>query len=133
MAIPMTVERSLDQQGPAALTIFFAPSSKDSQSPAPTQSTTSSKKPSDHSPFERTHVIDMKHKESSRILEEFMRVVDGKQVEATESEKEEMTNLDEQRERSDSDRAQVRQVLLKQRREKAIIEQARQSVEIQKG
>ena len=129
----MTVERSLDQQGPAALTIFFAPSPKDAQSQAPVQSTISSTTPPDHSPFERTHVIDMKHKVSSKILEEVMGAVDGKQVEPTEGEREEMASLEEQRNRSDSDRAQVRQVLLKQRREKAILEQARQSVEIQKG
>lgn len=124
----MTVERTEDYSGPSLLTIFFAPSSTSTQSPAPTKSTDPSKPPSDHIPADRTQVIDMKYKEPSEVLEEVMAVTQGRQVEPSEQERQEMLEIEQQKERSYQDRVTQLTYLKKVRREQAILEQAKKSV-----
>ena len=124
----MTIERTEDYPGPSSLTIFFAPSSKDTQSPAPTKSVDPSKPPSDHTPADRTHVVDMKDKEASEVLEEVMAVTQGRQVEPTEQERQEMVEIEQQKERSYQDKIAQLTYMKKVRREQAILEQAKKSV-----
>ena len=121
-AIPMTVDVTDDQAGPASLYVYFAQASSPSQ---PASGASSSP--------EREEIIDMKHKTDVYILEEFTKLVDGQQIEATEQEREELAAFDEQRMRSDRDRALQKEVLAKQRREQEILEQARRSAQVQAG
>lgn len=117
-AVPMTVERTEDQQGPATMTVTFA-----------TQA--ASNAPSSHqAPPEQTreHTIDMKGRLAADILIDFEKLVQGRQVEATPEEQETLASLAEQRERSDRDRKLVAEVVRKKRREQEILEQARRSI-----
>lgn len=126
-AVPMTVNRTTDQAGPATLTVTFgAPST------TPASSTASA---SDRGQSEQTttKVIDMKHKHESAILSELTQIVEGKQVEATEEERAQLLELEDQRARSARDAELQKEVLRKKRKEAAILEQARRSVEVQRG
>lgn len=71
----------------------------------------------------------MKHKHWTDILAEFTRAVDGKQVEATPEDEQALEELKEARSRSERDAKVQKEVLRKRRREQAILEQARRSVE----
>ena len=132
-AISMTVDRTEDNSGSAPLTILFTSSPVDTQAPGPTQSTSLDKAASDHQPFDRTHLIEMKHKHPSEILEELLAVTQAREVKPTQEERMAMEELVDQRRRSDHDREMQKQVLAKKRREKEILEQARRSVEMQTG
>lgn len=132
-AVPMTVDFGGDQEGPASLTIFFSSPSSDSSTETPqTMSTSGDKAPSEgHDHFETTKSINMKHKHESKILDELMKLVSGKQVEATAEEQEELKELAEERARSDQDRVKQAAVLASRRRQAEILAQARQSVDAQ--
>lgn len=138
-AVPMTVERHSDQDGPATLTVFYADEAAASvaagpEKPnAPTQSTSGATAPSEHTPWDRTRVIDVKGRNQSEILAELLAATEGKEVVPTEEERAQMAELEAQRQRSDYDRAEVRKVLVAKRREQEILEQARKSVEAQAG
>ena len=135
-AVSMTIERTKDQQSPATMTIFFAPppvSDSATASPAPTSSTTSSTVASDHTPFDRTETIDMKHKSESEILAKLMKITNAVQVEATPEEEAELEILEDQHKRSDQDRERVIQHNNKIKREKALLAQARGNIEVQQA
>lgn len=125
----MTVEQTDDQQGPATLTIFFAPPTTSSTKPEPqatsTQSTSGHKSPSEHAAFDRTHVVDVKHKTDSAILEELLRVTQGRVVEATAEEQQQLAELEEQRKMSEYDRREVKKVVDAQKKEQEVLRQAR--------
>jgi len=79
--------------------------------------------------FERTETIDMKHKHESEILKQLMALVDGKQVQPTAEETQELSDLEDQRKRSEKDAQTMKGVLAAKRRQAEILEQARKSVE----
>lgn len=70
----------------------------------------------------------MTHKHESKILEELMALVEGKEVRATREEEEELRVLEEQRERSGEDRVRTRAVVVAKRRQEEILRQARESL-----
>lgn len=129
-AIPMTVDWTVDRDGPACLTIFFAPPTVNAQGPAPTQSSSPDKIASNHQPFDRTHLIEMKHRHRDEILHELLEVTQGRVVSPSEEERTELDEMDQQNRRSDHDREVQKSVLLKRRREREMLEQARKSVEV---
>lgn len=128
----MTVNRTLDQDGPATLTVFFAPTPKSSSataSPAPSSSTDPSTVPSGHTPANRMETIDMKHKHESEILSRLLELTKGMPYEASPDEMAEMTDVDDEKRRSERDRgAQARLNELK-KQEKALLDLARGGVE----
>lgn len=144
-AIPMTVHRTEDQSAPATMTITFGPpSTAPSSSASPTPRTSASGAPPPSSTTSTpdaleanenitTKNIDMKHKHESTILSELTQLVNGQQIEATEEEKMQLQELEDQRARSEQDAGLQKEVLRKKRREQAILEQARRSVEPQAG
>lgn len=127
-AVPMTVNRTNDQDGPATLTVFFAPPSNSpspTSSPAPTSSTSQSTSPSDHAPFERTQSISMKHKLEPEILALLMDITKATPVEATLEEQAELEELGELRQRSELDSKRSAEVNEKIKREQDMLAQAR--------
>ena len=93
----MTVDRTIDQDGPATLSIFFVPPSSSTKPAAPTSSTSKETATSDHIPADRVESIDMKHKKESEILEQLLRLTGAKVVTPTAREQEELDELAEQR------------------------------------
>lgn len=71
----------------------------------------------------------MKHKHESEILKQLMALVDGKQVQPTAEETQELSDLEDQRKRSEKDAQTMKGVLAAKRRQAEILEQARKSVE----
>lgn len=133
----MTVERTGDQEGPASLTVFFTTPSANSTSggaAGPITLTSGENAPSDQlSNAETTKSINMKHKHESKILEELMQLVQAKQVEPTEQEREELMELEEERKRSEQDRMRQAAVLASRRRQAEILAQAKMSVDAATG
>lgn len=131
-AISMTVNRSLNQEGPATLTVFFAPpprSSSATASPAPSSSTDPSTAPSGHAPADRIETIDMKHKHEGEILSRLLELTRGTPYEASPDELAELRDADEEKKRSERDREVQARLNEVKRQEKALLDLARGGVE----
>lgn len=130
-AVSMTVNRTQNQTGPATLTIFYASPSDspgNTSSPAPSSSTTQSTPTSDHTPFERTETIDMKHRHESEILSDLMDLTKATPVVPTPEEEAELQQLAEEERQSGLDRARNAAYTEQKRQEKALLDQARGAV-----
>jgi len=77
---------------------------------------------------ESTKSINMKHKGEKEILEEFLRLTQGKTVEPSEEEQLQMKELKELQSRSEGDRARQAGVMAQKKRQAEILAAARQSV-----
>ncbi len=131
-AISMTVNRTLDQNGPATLTVFFAPpprSSSATASPAPSSSTDPSTAPSGHPTTDRVETIDMKHKHESEILSRLLELTKGKPYEASPDELAELRDVDDEKRRSERDKEAQARLNEVKRQEKALLDLARGGVE----
>ncbi|KAL8716744.1 MAG: hypothetical protein Q9225_005950 [Loekoesia sp. 1 TL-2023] len=130
-AVSMTVNRSQDQAGPATLTIFYTslhdPASTTSSS-APSSSTTQNAPTSNHTPFDQTKTLNMKHKHESDILSELMDLTRATPVVATPEEEMELQKLADEEKRSAIDRARNAAYNEQKRQEKALLDQARGAV-----
>ncbi|KAF6231266.1 hypothetical protein HO173_010598 [Letharia columbiana] len=128
----MTVNRTLDQEGPATLTVFFTPpprSSSATASSAPFSSTDPSTAPSGHASGAKIETIDMKHKHESEILSRLLELTKGMPYEASPDELAELRDVDDEKRQSERDReAQARLNEIK-RQEKAVLDLARGGVE----
>ncbi|KAL8812676.1 MAG: hypothetical protein Q9200_000864 [Gallowayella weberi] len=118
--------------GPATLTVFYASPSTNAAgnapSAAPSSSTTRSTPTSDHTPFERTETIDMKHRHESEILSELMDMTKATPVTATPEEEAELQKLADEERQSGLDRARNAAYTERKRQEKALLDQARGAV-----
>ena len=127
----MTVNRTNDQEGPATLSVFFAPppnSDSPTASLAPSGSATDSPYPSAHEPFDRVESIDVKNVHSSEILKSFLNVTKAQPYEASAEEKAELQEVKDFNERSQADREAQDRLNKARAQEKAILEQARGAV-----
>ena len=128
----MTVNRTDDQEGPATLTIFFAPpprSSSATASPAPSPSTDPSTAPSKPSHVGRIETIDMKHKHESEILSRLLELTKGMPYEASLDELAELRRVDDEKRQSEKDRKAQARLNEVHRQEKALLDLARGGVE----
>ena len=124
----MTVNRYHDQEGPATLTVFFAPlpnSSSTTVSPAPSSSTDPSTAQSGHAPADRIATIDMKHKHESEILSRLLELTKGVQYEASPDELAELRDVDDEKRRNERDREAQARLNEVKRQEKALLDLAR--------
>ena len=126
----MTISRSHDQAGPATLSVFLAPSSNASthsatSSPAPTSSTSGEKALSEHTPWERVEAIDMKHQKPEQILERLIEVTRAQPVLASAEDEAELRQLENERGRIEKDRERGMAEKEKAKREREMLEQAR--------
>ena len=130
-AISMTVNRSHNQEGPATLTVYFAPPppspriSSATASPAPSSSTDPSTTLSRHTPADRIATIDMKHKNESEILSRLLELTKGMPYEATPEELDELKEVDVEKRRSERDREAQAKLNEVRRQEKALLDLAR--------
>ncbi|MCJ1455220.1 hypothetical protein MMC28_005574 [Mycoblastus sanguinarius] len=128
-AISMTVDRTVDQEGPATLTVTFAPPPlkfpSPMVSPAPTSSTDPSTAPSGHESAKRMKTIDMKHKHESEILSRLMELTRAMPYEASPDEEAELREVEDEKRRSERDREVQARLNEVKRQEKALLDQAR--------
>jgi large subunit ribosomal protein MRP49 len=75
-----------------------------------------------------TYTIDIRDQSESEILEALVQKTGAQQLEPTEQELAEMKEIEEFKERSEADRVQVRERLLKERREAELLKLARGEV-----
>lgn len=128
----MTVERTEDQEGPASITVFFANGGEGAEvSTGSTSTQTSAEAASDGARSDRTRSINMKHKKEGEILEEVLRICEGRQVTATPAEEEQLRELEGERQRSEEDRVKQAKVLKDRRRQQEILRQAKVSMDTQ--
>jgi len=149
-ALSTTVSRSVAQDGPATLTVFFAPADavdagvvtggaggaavgsegvSQARNTVPTSSTSGDKAPSeDYVPTQRTETIECKDREPEEILSEFMRVTGAREVLPTEEDREEMRSLRDMDERSGRDSERMMELNRKRRREEGLMKRARRDV-----
>ncbi|KAH9220959.1 50S ribosomal protein-like protein Mrp49 [Leptodontidium sp. 2 PMI_412] len=111
-AIPMTVNRTNDQSGPALLTIHFT-----NPSAAATKAGSAA--------TERTEVINMKHRPESEILDQLLAITRARVVKPTAEESRQIQEIEDQNARSERDSVMMAEVNAKRKREEAIMIQAR--------
>ena len=124
-AISMTVNRSNNQEGPATLTVYFAPPPRitsTTASPAPSPSSTT---PFGHTPADRMATIDMKHKNESEILSRLLELTRGVPYKATPEELDELMEVDVEKRRSERDRDAQAKLNEVRRQEQALLDKAR--------
>lgn len=115
-ALPIQISRHNDPAGPSVLHIY----TKSSSSAATTSSSPTPETP--------THTLDIRDKQESEILRALIEKTGATELQPTEQEVQEMAELAEQRERSEKDRVEVREKLLKERREAELLRLARGEV-----
>jgi len=116
-AIPMTVTRHDDANGPSIMTITFT-----APQPAASSVTDATAVPAAAKPPAK---IDMKNKVESEILQELMKLAGGTEVAPTEVELEEKRELEEAAERSQRDRERSLAVRRERKKEEEMLRQAR--------
>ena len=121
----MTVNRSHDQEGPATLTVFFAPPPKSSSataSPTPSDASTTS---SGHVSADRIATIDVKHKNENEILSRLLELTEGVPYQASPDELAELREVDDEKRRSERDREAQAKLNEVRRQEKELLDMAR--------
>ncbi|KAK0107318.1 hypothetical protein ONS95_004012 [Cadophora gregata] len=131
-AVPMTVNRTNDQSGPALLTIHFtnpsaAASTKPEISSTTTKETSSAPVAATKAglPTERTEVVNMKHRPESEILDQLLAITRARIVKPTAEETRQIQDIEDQNARSERDAIMMAEVNAKRKREEAILIQAR--------
>lgn len=124
----MTVNREVEQTGPATLSIHFTAVPRSASAIASAASSSSSDPsttPSDHNPSKRVETIDMKHKHESEILSKLLEMTKAKPYEISEEEQIELEEAESFTRNSQRDReAQARLNEVKWQ-EQALLDQAR--------
>ena len=123
-SVSMTVSRTTNQLGPATMTIFFS-------SPLEGPNTAIDDSAQDSSTDERIEIIDIKHKHSDDILQQFMQLTRAAEVRPSEEEKLLLREIAEQTTQSEQDRIRTRIDLEARRQEQKLLEQARQAVDVE--
>ncbi|KAF2263183.1 hypothetical protein CC78DRAFT_497197 [Lojkania enalia] len=128
-SVPISVMRHSNDSGPAKLCIY----TKSASAPNPSQSSIST--PPSATPNPRNtatpdttapaFTIDMKMIPESQILEELIEKTGATIIEPSEQELQEMKDIADFKVRSEGDRVQVREHLMKQRREEELLRLAR--------
>lgn len=134
-AVPMTINRTTNQEGPAIMTIHFT-NSASAANTGPAISSTTDSKPSSApvasstspAPTECTQTINMKHRHESEILSQLMSITKAKPVQVTPEETQQIKDLEEHRIQSEKDSKAMQLVNEKRRRKEAMLAQARGEV-----
>ncbi|KAK4115582.1 hypothetical protein N656DRAFT_842426 [Canariomyces notabilis] len=122
-AIPMIVNRTEDQEGPAKMTLYFreAGATLRSDIPQPSSSTEGFAKAPAPVEGERAVTIEMKGRRSEAILKEFMDKTGAMEVQPTPQDEMQLQEAEELEARSKIDRERVRALIEGRKREKAML------------
>lgn len=120
-AVPMIVNRTEKQEGPATLTLYFRADGKPNprETPQPPSSTTGASKAPAPVAGEEAVTIDVKGIHSNEILSKFIEKTLAVPVEPTNAEREEAEEIAELRRRGEIDRVENAKELAAKKREKA--------------
>ncbi|KAH9875446.1 hypothetical protein J1614_004938, partial [Plenodomus biglobosus] len=122
-SIPMEVNRHNQAEGPSVLHIYTHAQPASTTPAAPSTDTTATTTTTTQAP---TYTLDIRNLQESEILEALVKTLPGcEDVQPNAEEKEKMRELEEQAERSEVDRVLMRETLLKERREAAMLKLAR--------
>lgn len=132
-SLPISVTRHDDPNGPAYLHIYTsatasrsapqAANTPGSANASPTAANTLT--PETSAP---THTVDIKTLDESEILEALMEKTGAVQLQPPPEEVQEMAEIEEFKQRAEKDRAEVREKLMKVRREEELLRMARGEV-----
>lgn len=133
-SIPMTVKQTTEQDGPAALTIYFSAEQRASKAQQITESSSSSPPVKDtHAPppqpSEKTTVLDLKDLEWKDIWKKVKTVTGARDVMATPEEVEQLKKYEEMRVKSEQDRVRVLQIRQAKKDQERMLQEARGEVE----
>ncbi|KAK4235612.1 CI-B8 domain-containing protein [Achaetomium macrosporum] len=125
-AVPMVVNRTTDNNGPATLTLYFREpgATLASDMPMPSSSNEGFAKAPAPAQGERVVTIDMKHRRSEAILKEFMDKSGAVAVKPTPQDELELREAEEREARGAIDRERIRKMYEEAKRERAMIAQA---------
>ncbi|KAL2197244.1 CI-B8 domain-containing protein [Corynascus similis CBS 632.67] len=125
-AVPMVVNRSYDQSGPATLTLYFREpgATLPSDLPQPSSSTQGLAKAPAPAEGERALTIDMKNRRSEAILKEFMEKSGAVSVKMSPEDEAIMREVEERERIGAIDRERIRKLNEAAKREKQMIAQA---------
>ncbi|KAK4121775.1 hypothetical protein N657DRAFT_673048 [Parathielavia appendiculata] len=125
-AVPMVVNRTHDQEGPATLTLYFREpgATLKSDVPQPGSSTDGFAKAPTPAEGERAVTIDMKNRRSEAILKEFMDKSGAVPVKPTAQDELLMREVEEREVQSRIDYERIRKLNEEAKREKAMLAQA---------
>jgi large subunit ribosomal protein MRP49 len=128
-AVPMTVNRTNNQEGPALMTVHFATpeAAENTKTEISSIAPVAASQPGPQT--ERTEVINMKHRLDSEILDQLMSLTKARAVKATAEELRQIQEMEEQNARSERDAIKMAEVNAKRKREEAILTQARGELE----
>jgi large subunit ribosomal protein MRP49 len=140
-SVPIEISRHNDADGPSLLHIYTAakaqPTAGSTNAPTTQQSDTA---PPSSTPNARntltpdtskpTYTINIRDQTQSEILEALVKETGAQELQPTEQELAEMQEIKEFKERSEADRIQVREGLLKERREAELLKLARGEVPV---
>ncbi|CAL3972497.1 hypothetical protein PZA11_004398 [Diplocarpon coronariae] len=131
-AVPMTVNRTNDQAGPALMTIHFtsaqaAATIKTEISSTTNAQTSSAPVPQSRAgpPTERTETINMKHRSQSEILDQLLALTKARVIRPTAEEIKMIQEIEKQKVRSEKDALLTAEVVAKRKREEAFMATAR--------
>ncbi|KAL2811090.1 50S ribosomal protein Mrp49 [Aspergillus granulosus] len=125
-AIPMTVKQTTDQEGPAALTIYF------SEHLSRTASANATNITDQHAPApsatEKTTVMNLKDLTYTDIWHNLKTLTGAEEVPATETEQAELKKVVEMRQKAVEDRKRVAEIRQAKKDQEKMLEQARGEV-----
>ncbi|KAH7117043.1 hypothetical protein B0J11DRAFT_538182 [Dendryphion nanum] len=119
-ALPIEVLRHKDANGPSLLKIYTKVISQTTSSPSTTTSSSD-----DVSESKPAHSVDIRDMPESEILQHLISRTDAVEIEPTERELEELKEVEEFKLKSEADRVEVREKLLKEREEARLLKLAR--------
>ncbi|CCC07365.1 hypothetical protein SMACR_02373 [Sordaria macrospora] len=125
-AVPMVINRTSDQNGPAVMTIYFRNDKEatPSSAPFPISSADGSSPAPKPAKGERIVTIDMKNRKSSVILNEFLTTTGAVPLQPTPKDEEEFREFEDLRRKSEIDRERIRKMNDAKKREKAMLAKA---------
>jgi large subunit ribosomal protein MRP49 len=127
-SVPISISRHNDPDGPSLLHVYTRTANLSTSAPPSATPNPQTTLVPDTSP--PTHSLNIRDQEESQILEMLVKTIGATEIQMTEQEKQEMAEMKEFKERSEKDRVEVREKLLKERREQELLKLARGEVPV---
>ncbi|KAH8435385.1 mitochondrial 54S ribosomal protein mL61 [Aspergillus melleus] len=126
-AIPMTVRRTDEQDGPAALTIYFAEQASNAASLAASQ--INDKHAPAPSETEKSAILDVKNLDYQQIWKKVQMMTGAQEIAATAEEEAEVRKFEQWRQQSDKDRVRMAGLRQAKKDQERMLQEARGEVE----
>ncbi|KAI2817586.1 hypothetical protein CBS63078_5014 [Aspergillus niger] len=127
-AIPMTVRQTEEQDGPAALTIYFAERASNAASLLSAKDVTDKHAPAPGE-AEQTAVLDVKNLDYKDIWAKVKNMTGAQEIQATPEQESELQKLEQLKQQSDKDRARIAAIRQAKADQERMLQEARGEVE----